>query len=90
MKTYEESQAWWNEHKHKTFDEIRKDLMELEKEDIIDILENHYGDVIHDWREALHASRLKVKRLEGVEQQNRIYKSKLIANGLIECHETVK
>lgn len=90
MKTPEQSVQYFEDRKDKTWGQIRKDLLEETKEDIIDILENHYEDLIHAWRESLFASNNKVKRLEGIEQQNRVYKSKLIANGLLECHETVK
>jgi len=90
MKTPEEATQYFEDRKDKTWGEIRKDLLNESKEDIIDILDNHWEDIVDGWRKSLFSTQDKLKHLESVERQNRVYKSKLIANGLLECHETVK
>lgn len=79
--------AFYEAHKGKTIGEIREEILKLPVEDVYDILDNHYGDLIHGWREALSQSENKVKKLETelskVKFEHRRYKSKLLANGLL-------
>ena len=82
-----QSRAFYEERKGKTIGEIKKEMIKLPAEDVYDILDNHYADLIHGWREALSQSENKVKRLEAeiskMKFEHRMYKSKLTANGLL-------
>jgi len=53
-----------NEHKNKTGWEFRLELLNRSKEDIHDILDFKYQDMIHEWRQALFTAQDEVKQLK--------------------------